>query len=231
MAAPGRYIEISVEREREALRAVFGVLGRVAGAAAAPAVLGLLGKALAALPRPEASRDRRDRPGRPRHASEPPIVRPKRELIPKAARYLALLSEAYGSLHPSHLDATLPFVKTLVLDASGLAALARGNPRARAHIARAVGTIADIVVPATALLDPLLAPAADAVGEIVPIDARIAREAARLMVRAQLSLPFDALTVACAARGGAAGIVTADPSGVGALVRATERDDLYVFGL
>jgi predicted nucleic acid-binding protein len=156
---------------------------------------------------------------------------PEQSSAPKAARYLAALAEAYGPLPATPFPHEPPLVRALTFDATGLAALARGDVRARAYLARAVGSIARILVPATALLEPRLAAVADAIAEIVELDESVARSAAQIMNDARLTLPLDALLVACAARERSTGIVTADSVAIGDLVRAAALPELHVFAL
>jgi predicted nucleic acid-binding protein len=160
-------------------------------------------------------------------------VRAKRRATRKAAAYLALLAEAYGPLPARPFSEEPPLVGALTFDATGLAALARGDVRARSYLARAVGSVTRIIIPATTLIEPRMAAVAEAVavGEIVDIDESIARSAARIMAESQLTLPLDALVVACAAREDSSGIVTADRAGMNNLVRAAARPQLHVFSL
>ncbi|MBD5656386.1 MAG: hypothetical protein IAI50_14570, partial [Candidatus Eremiobacteraeota bacterium] len=76
------------------------------------------------------------------------------ERTPKAAAYLALLAGAYGPLPATPFLEEPPLVRALTFDATGLEALARGDVRARGYLARAVGSLARIVVPSTALVEP-----------------------------------------------------------------------------
>lgn len=200
MSRSSARIEISVKRECKALQAVYGLfVRRKQNPVQHPATIERLGPAEA------------------------------QACGAKAAKYLAVLASAFGPLDAEVLPPDIPHVDALLIDASGLAALAGGNPAARAHLARAVGSLCAIVVPATALLDEARARIAEAIGEIVPIDTAIARTAAVIMLRSGLTLPFEALSVACAPSASAAGIVTADPFALGALVRAGGRCDLHVF--
>lgn len=166
----------------------------------------------------------------------------------KAARYLATLAAAYGPLVPgpgtaaadadadadAHADAERRIVDVLVLDASALMALARGNARARGHLSRAVGALSRVVVPATALVDAAHLRVAEAVGDILTLDDATSRLAATLMTDTGLTLPAIALAVACAAHPAHAGrvaIVTADGAHATVLARATNRYELYVFAV
>ncbi len=149
----------------------------------------------------------------------------------KAVTYLATLSEAYGPLTPRALAEQTPAVAALILDPAILGKLARGDVRARAHIARAVGGLARILIPATALLDSKLGPIADAVGTIAAIDADVARKAGELVARARLTMPLDALTVAVAARQPSAALLTTDRVGMAALARAAHHPALHILTL
>ena len=149
----------------------------------------------------------------------------------KAAQYLAALSDAYGPLPSDALQAELPPFTSLLLDASALAALARGEARARAYLMRAVGCAARVLVPASALLETRLGAVADAVGEIVPLDETVGREAAALLDETGCSAPLAALIVACAARRRPAAIMTAEPSLIGELARATSQAELFVLAV
>lgn len=146
----------------------------------------------------------------------------------KAAAYLATLAEMYGTLAPAALAQTTPAVATLVLDPSALKALARGDGYARAHVARAIGMLARIEIPATALLDTRLMPVAEAVGSIVPIDEDITQIAGELLARVGVLMPLDALTVALGVREGSAALLTTDRPGISALARAAAHPGLHV---
>ncbi len=148
-----------------------------------------------------------------------------------AVTYLATLSEAYGPLTPGALAEQTPAVAALVLDPTILADLARGSVRARAHLARAIGGRARVLIPATALLDAKLSPIAEAVGTIAPIDADVARKAGELIARARLTMPLDALTVAIAAREPSAALLTTDRVGMAALARAARHPALHILTL
>ena len=94
----------------------------------------------------------------------------ERRRVPRAAAYLALLADAYGPLPAESTPDERPLVEALTFDATGLTALAHGDVRARRHLARAVASMARILVPATALLEPGAAAFAGAVAEIVEVD-------------------------------------------------------------
>ena len=151
---------------------------------------------------------------------------------PNAARYLGSLVAAYGPLDPAdESDAAWPLVDLLVIDASALAALARGNVRARAHLSRAVGSLARIVVPAAALADAAHARVAHAVGEIEPVDEANAKLAARLIAQTGRVAPSTAFAAAAATRGASAAILTADVTPATAYTRTVGRPGLYVFAV
>ncbi|GAC1557286.1 MAG: hypothetical protein NVS3B17_05700 [Vulcanimicrobiaceae bacterium] len=163
--------------------------------------------------------------------SEPPRIAPHADDV-RAARYLGALVAAYGPLDPlDEADAAWPLVDLLVLDASALAALARGNARARAHLSHAVGSLARIVVPVTALVDATHARVARAIGDIEPVDAAAARFAARGILATGIVAPTTALAVAAATRAERAAILTGDVDATTAFVRFAERSELYVFAI
>ena len=151
--------------------------------------------------------------------------------VPRAAQYLGALSNAFGPLPTDALAEEPALVATMLLDASAVTALARGNPRARAFVARAVGSLAKIAVPATSLLDPQVATIAEYVADVVAIDARVVRRAAALMAEARISQPFEALAVACASFATPAAVVTAHAAAVGRLARAADQPGLFVFAI
>lgn len=146
----------------------------------------------------------------------------------KAAAYLATLADMHGTLAPAALAQSTPAITTLVLDPSALKALAHGDAYARAHVARAIGMLARIEIPATALLDTRLVPVAEAVGTIVSIDEDITRIAGELLARVGVLMPLDALTVATAARDEAAAVLTTDRPAVSALARAAGHPGLHI---
>lgn len=151
---------------------------------------------------------------------------------PNAARYLGSLVAAYGPLDPAaESDAAWPLVDLLVIDASALAALARGNAQARAHLSRAVGALARIVVPSTALVDAAHARVAHAIAEIESVDAAGANLAARLIAQTSRVFPSTAFAVAAASHGPSAAVLTADVASATAYTRALGRPGLYVFAV
>lgn len=151
---------------------------------------------------------------------------------PDAARYLAALVAAYGPLEPADNTVTdAPLPDLLVIDASALPALARGNAQARAHLAHAVGALARIVVPATALVDAVHARVAHAVAEIDAVDIVLARLAAHLIVDTGLRLESTALAVACASRSMHGAVLTGNAAAAQRYTRALERPELVIFSI
>lgn len=229
MPAPRR-VEISFDREREAFRAVADAVARVSGRAPrrldAPRSR-VLRQNIARLvgTDPTAGKGAGQRP-----LDDRPQPLAGDDSTTKAARYLGALVAAYGPLPPDDA-ATLgtPLVDLLVLDATALAALARGNLRARAQLARAVGALARIVVPATALVDAAHQRVAEAVGTIVTIDRPIAHEAARLLLAKPGTSATAALAIACTMHARSAAILSSEGVALEPLARATRRSDLYVF--
>lgn len=233
MALPSRRVDISFDRERDAFRTLFDAVAAFRRASR-PAESSLIAATESALhddvprtaPHPNRTAPREvpwldDETG--------PAKRPT--TVSKVGRYLATLADAYGPLPTRVLDVDAPFVDTLVLDASAVAALAGGDMRARAHVARAVGSLARIVVPATSLRDGTLERIARSFAEIVPIDSAHVRLAAKLLIEVPGSDPYDALVIACGARTERAAIVTGHASDVEPLRSAAAHDALYVFSL
>lgn len=231
MALTSRRVEISFDRERDAFRTLFDAVAtfrrasrsaesHLIAAADAPmldpssGVSEPISDVPREIPRLDDDRDRR--------APAP---------ISKAGRYLATLADAYGALPTHVLAAETPFVDTLVLDASAVAALAAGDMRVRAHLARAVGSLARIVVPATSLRDGSVDRIARSFAEIVTIDAAHVRLAAELIVKAPGSDPYDALAIACGARAERGAVVTARADELEPLRLAAAHHALYVFSI
>lgn len=160
---------------------------------------------------------------------ERPAFRPAP--VSKAGLYLATLNDAYGPIPSAILGLETPFVDTLVLDSSGLDALASGNVRARAHVARAVGSLSRIVVPATSLRNATHQRIADLLAETLVADSAHARLGALLLASVPGADPFDALTVAAVARAERAAIVTTNPAPLERLVAEAARPNLYVFSV
>ena len=237
MATPPRRVEISFDREREVFRAVADVVARMSGRAPRRAdahrsrvpltnVVRLIGPDPAVGTRADRS-PLDDRPQTPSRASGC-----HDESTEKASRYLGALVAAYGPLSREDLaDLVAPLVDLLVVDATALAALARGNVRARAQLAHAVGALARIVVPGTALVDAAHQRVAEAVGTIVSIDASIARAAARLLLETPGAPATSAIAVACAMHARRSAILSAEETALVSLARATHRDELYVFAI
>ena len=227
-----RRVEISFDREREAFRAVTDAVARVSGRAPRR-----LDAPRSRLPRANIARLVGTDPTAGKAAGRLPLDDRPQPLAgdgstTKAARYLGALVAAYGPLPPDDA-ATLgtPLVDLLVLDATALAALARGNLRARAQLARAVGALARIVVPATALVDALHQRVAEAVGTIVTIDRPIAHEAARLLLAKPGTSATAALAIACTMHARSAAILSSEGAALEPLARMSRRSDLYVFAI
>ena len=151
--------------------------------------------------------------------------------VSKAEHFLATLSAKHGPIAPADAMIRTDTVAALLLDGPALLALAAGNVRARAYVAWAVRSKTRVVAPATVFLDPGVAAIAGAVADVVPIYASTAELAATLLVRARLSLPFDALCVALASKLRPAAILTRDAAGVGTLARAADQSGIFVFSL
>ncbi len=162
-------------------------------------------------------------------AAPPAVAPPAAAAVPDAARYLAALVAAYGPLEP--IDATVsgtPLPDLLVIDASALPALARGNVRARAHLSHAVGALARVVVPATALLDAAHARVAHAIAEIGAVDVVLAKTAARLIADTGLRSESTALAVASASRSAHGAVLTGDVATAQRYARALGRPGLVI---
>lgn len=225
MATPTRRVQITFDREREAFR---GIVDAVTNRRKAPPNAepsGPITESTAS----EAVKDAAPTGDAWLDDSTQPAQRPSP--ISKASSYLASLTDAYGPIPPSALASEIPFVDTLVLDASALTEIAAGNPRARALVARAVGSLSRIVVPATALRTAMHERIAEKLADVVPIEPSHAKTAAKLMLAAPGSDPYDALAVACVARADRAAIVTTGAQGVDRLVRANARPNVYVFSI
>jgi hypothetical protein len=248
MATSPRRVEISFDREREAFRAVADVVARMSGRAPRRAdaqrsrvLLKNVARIIGPDPAVGASADRSpldDRPQTSFRTSQAPIAPEPRasgrtdESTVKASRYLGALVAAYGPLpREDAADLDAPLVDLLVVDATALAALACGNVRARAQLAHAIGALARIVVPATALIDAAHQRVAEAVGTIVSIDASIARAAARLLLETPGAPATSALVVACAMHARRSAVLSAEATTLAPLARAAHRDELYVFAI
>ncbi len=119
----------------------------------------------------------------------------------------------------------------VVLDARALAGFARREPPAYERVTRLTDGGARLLVPATVLLDARAPGDVPGGVTIVPLDAALAERAARLVSAARLSLPFDALLVACVPDGMPGTIVTADAVAARAFARAANRPDIGVVAL
>ncbi|GAC1348718.1 MAG: hypothetical protein NVSMB19_00190 [Vulcanimicrobiaceae bacterium] len=219
MALSSRRVEISFDREREAFRGLFEAVTIFRRTSQLPES--------ACLEPPAARRTSQD----DLRLADPAAPEKRSQPLSKAGRYLATLAQTYGPLSTTALADDVPFVDTLILDASALTALAGGNARARAHVTRAVGSLARILVPATVLRDGTLQRIADALADVVPTDSAQARLAATLLVAAPDADPYDALTVALAAQAERGAVLTTHSRTIERLVRATTRRDLYAFSV
>jgi len=113
----------------------------------------------------------------------------------------------------------------LILDAGAVIALSRSDVRARAALAAAVETGADVSIPAVVVAETVQGTASDApvnrvlkaVGEIDDADERIGRAAGRLLGHARSNSTIDAMVVATAIEAGGAVILTGDPDDLDSL--------------
>lgn len=113
----------------------------------------------------------------------------------------------------------------LILDSGAVIALARGEQRARAFLARAQECQALIEVPVVVVAETIRGSARDApvnrvlnaIGETPPATAEMARTAGGLLRAAASAATVDALVVAQAIHRGGAAILTSDPDDLGRL--------------
>jgi predicted nucleic acid-binding protein len=113
----------------------------------------------------------------------------------------------------------------LILDAGAVIALSRADARARAVLAAALESGADVSIPAVVVAETVRGVAADApvnrivkaVGEVSAADERVGRTAGRLLGEAGSDSTIDALVVASAVEAGGAVILTGDPDDLRAL--------------
>jgi predicted nucleic acid-binding protein len=113
----------------------------------------------------------------------------------------------------------------LILDAGAVIALSRNDARARAALAAAVESGAEVTVPAVVVAETVRGGATDApvnrvlkaVGEVDIADEAAARTAGRLLAEAGSAATVDALVVATAVEAGGAVILTGDPDDLSAL--------------
>jgi hypothetical protein len=145
-----------------------------------------------------------------------------------ASAYLDELDARFGFLPAESADAGDAPFDTLLMDGSAVVALASGDAPTRTYLRAALARGANVTIAASALADPRVAALAQRVAAVIDVDDRAGNEAARLISETRLRLPLDALNVACAPAGLRVAILTADPAGLGALVRATGRSDLNV---
>lgn len=114
----------------------------------------------------------------------------------------------------------------LVLDSGAVIALARGEQRARAYIARARELSATVEVPVVVLAETIRGGPKDAavhrvvnaVGSTPPADERHGRLAGALLGAARSTATVDALVVAHAVARGGAVVLTGDPDDLSRLV-------------
>jgi predicted nucleic acid-binding protein len=106
----------------------------------------------------------------------------------------------------------------LILDSGAVIALAHGEVRARAFLARALELGVFVEVPAVVVAETVRGGPRDAqvnralkaIGQIVATDEQTARTAGRLLAAARSSATVDALVVAHAVEAGGAQILTGD---------------------
>lgn len=107
----------------------------------------------------------------------------------------------------------------LILDAGAVIALSRADPRARAALAAAVETGAEVSAPSVVVAETVRAGAADApvnrvlkaVGQVDVAGEATGRTAGRLLGTAGSAATVDAIVVATAVETGGAVILTGDP--------------------
>lgn len=115
----------------------------------------------------------------------------------------------------------------LILDAGAVIALARGEPRARAFLARALELGAPVEVPVVVVAETLRGSRRDApvhrvlkaVGSVPEAREAHGRRAGRLLGAARSDETIDALVVAQAVEAGGAQVLTVDPSDLERLAR------------
>ncbi len=237
MAEPTRRVEITFERELDALRGIADVFsnrrrGMKPAARSTERADGITSASESPVPilgNQNATRPSRTEPAAWLDDAVRPAARPAP--VSRAGRYLATLNDAYGPIPPSEFARETPFVDLLVLDTSALDELARGSVRARGYVARALGSLCRIVVPATALATATHQRIADLVADTIVTDGAHARFGALLLASNPGMDPVDALRVATVSRAERAAIVTSRVETFERLVAATGRPNLYVFAL
>ncbi len=113
----------------------------------------------------------------------------------------------------------IPPPERLILDSGAVIGLARGDQRARAHLARALGLGVPVEIPVVVVAETVRGAPADApvnrvlkaVDAVPEATEAIGRTAGRLLGRAKSSSTIDALVVAQAVHAGGARILTSDP--------------------
>ena len=125
----------------------------------------------------------------------------------------------------------------LILDSGAVIALSRGDPRARAFLARALEQGASVEIPVVVVAETLRGGPRDApvhrvlkaVDAVEPTTEKMGRTAGELLGRARSTSPVDALVVAQAVESGGAHILTGDPKDLEAL--AGPRQEVWVQSL
>lgn len=122
----------------------------------------------------------------------------------------------------------------LILDSGAVIALSRSDTRARAALAAALESDAEVSIPAVVVAETVRGRAADApvnrivkaVGEIDHVDESVGRIAGRLLGEASSNSTVDAIVVATAVEAGGAVVLTGDPGDLGAL--ATGHNEVLI---
>jgi predicted nucleic acid-binding protein len=133
--------------------------------------------------------------------------------------------------------AGFPAPRRLILDAGAVIALARGDPRARAFLARALELRAPVEIPVVVVAETVRGGPRDApvnrllkaVG-VVPTAREVhGRIAGQLLGQARSSATVDALVVAHAVEAGGAHVLTGDRKDLGQL--AAPHPDVWIHAL
>lgn len=118
----------------------------------------------------------------------------------------------------------------LILDAGAVIALARGDARARGHVARAVRAHLTVHIPSVVVAetvrgrgprDAAVNRVIASVDDVIDIDEGIARDGGALLGASRSAETIDALIVASAARFGGGRILTGDVEDLKRLARHT----------
>jgi len=125
----------------------------------------------------------------------------------------------------------------LILDSGAVIALARGDHRARAFLARALELEAPVAVPVVVVAETVRGGSRDApinrllkaVGSVPEAREAHGRTAGRLMAAAGLPATVDALVVAQAMEDGGGMILTGDPDDLERL--AAQHPEVWVYSL